>query len=73
MKFDLKEAAGRCSIDDVKFSGKVWMFVGASFGAVKCSVAIESAEIKYDKTSSLLTVKFRTFYVDPVSRRMLPL
>jgi len=48
-------------VHPVKFDGKVWCFAGGPSPKVYAHAAYESLEVKYEPSSLLLTLKFRTY------------
>ena len=48
-------------IHPVAFDGKVWCFAGGPMPKVYAWAGFESLEVKFEPSSSLLTLKFRTF------------
>ena len=49
------------TIHPVAFDGKVWCFAGTR-PSIYAHAKVESLEVKFEQSSNLLTLKFRTFY-----------
>ena len=52
---------GYALVHPVAFDGKVWCFAGGPMPKVYAWAGFESLEVKFEPSSSLLTLKFRTF------------